>query len=275
MLHIAAVITAAGSSSRIGVKKEYSLVGDTTDIEGKPLTVLGKTALAFAACSRVGTVVITVPSDPELGEYAARDSLPVRLLRHRFKPRFFFVEGGATRRSSVHHALSMLAAHKPDYVLIHDGARPWVEPALIDRVIDAVIKHEAVIPLLPLTDTPKEIDSSGMIQRHLRRVMVGGAQTPQGFAFQKILKAHDRAAEREKNEGKMYTDDAEVWGEFAGPVFVVPGSQVNRKITFPEDLAILVKGRSGKVGENGSSVGENGVTPSVPAGENGISSGGS
>ncbi|MDR2767052.1 MAG: 2-C-methyl-D-erythritol 4-phosphate cytidylyltransferase [Treponema sp.] len=269
MSHIAAVITAAGVSSRIGVKKEYSLVGDTTDIEGKPLTVLGKTALSFAACSRVETVIITVPADPELGEYAARDSLPARLLKPKSKPRFFFVQGGATRRASVHHALSLLAHHKPDYVLIHDGARPWVEPALIDRIIDAVIKHHAAIPLLPLTDTPKEIDKSGIIQRHLRRVMVGGAQTPQGFAFPQILKAHDRAAEREKLDGMVYTDDAEVWGEFVGPVFVVPGSQVNRKITFPEDLAILVKGGENAVGENGVSVavGENGV--SVAVGKNG------
>jgi 2-C-methyl-D-erythritol 4-phosphate cytidylyltransferase len=238
---IAAIITAAGSSSRIGVKKEYRLVGDKTDMEGRPLTVLGKAALAFAACSRIDTVVITVPQDPNLGEFAARDSLPSRLLKHRAKPHFLFVPGGPTRRSSVHHALSLLEAYHPNYVLIHDGARPWIEPAMIDQVIDAMIKHRAAIPLLPLTDTPKEIDSEGFVKRHLRRLSVGNAQTPQGFAFPDILRAHEKAAERECTENRVYTDDAEVWGEFAGSVFVVPGSPLNKKITFPEDLELLVK----------------------------------
>ena len=237
---IAAIITAAGSSSRIGVKKEYRLVGDKTDMEGKPLTVLGKAALAFAACSRIETVVITVPRDANLGEIAARDSLPDWLLRSRAKPRFFFVSGGPTRRSSVHHALSLLKNSRPRFVLIHDAARPWVEPALIDRVIDAMLKHRAAIPLLPLTDTPKEIDENGFVKRHLRRVQVGGAQTPQGFSFIDILRAHEKAAEKEK-AGRVYTDDAEVWGEFVGDVYVVPGSPQNKKITFPEDLEMLVK----------------------------------
>ncbi|MDR2211360.1 MAG: 2-C-methyl-D-erythritol 4-phosphate cytidylyltransferase [Spirochaetaceae bacterium] len=239
---IAAIITAAGSSSRIGVKKEYRLVGDKTDMEGRPLTVLGKAALAFAACSRISTVVITVPNDPNLGEFAARDSLPARLLKSRGKPHFFFVPGGPTRRASVHHALSMLEGYHPGYVLIHDGARPWIEPALIDRVIDAMLKHRAAIPLLPLTDTPKEIDEAGIVKRHLRRMLVGNAQTPQGFSFPEILRAHKRAAEREQAEGWVYTDDAEVWGEFVGDVFVVPGSPLNKKITFPEDLEMLVRG---------------------------------
>jgi 2-C-methyl-D-erythritol 4-phosphate cytidylyltransferase/2-C-methyl-D-erythritol 4-phosphate cytidylyltransferase/2-C-methyl-D-erythritol 2,4-cyclodiphosphate synthase len=247
---IAAIITAAGSSSRIGVKKEYRLVGDKTDMEGRPLTVLGKAALAFAACSRIGTVVITVPRAPHVGEFAARDSLPARLLKHRAKPHFLFVTGGPTRRSSVHHALSLLEGYRPDYVLIHDGARPWVEPALIDRVVDAMLKHQAAIPLLPLTDTPKEIDEAGFVKRHLRRVLVGNAQTPQGFAFPRILRAHEQAAEREYAEGRVYTDDAEVWGEFEGPVYAVPGSPINRKITFPEDLEILVK--NGDNGDNGN-----------------------
>lgn len=237
---IAAIITAAGSSSRIGVKKEYRLVGDKTDMEGKPLTVLGKTALAFAACSRIETIVITVPTDPNLGEIAARDSLPRRLLRPRARPRFLFITGGLTRRSSVHRALSLLENLHPRYVLIHDGARPWVEPALIDRVTDAMLTHRAAIPLLPLTDTPKEIDEKGFVTRHLRRVQVGNAQTPQGFAFPDILRAHEKAAEKEQT-GKVYTDDAEVWGEFMGDVYVVPGSPQNKKITFPEDLEMLVK----------------------------------
>jgi hypothetical protein len=88
------------------------------------------------------------------------------------------------------------------------------------------------------------MDENGFIKRHLRRVYIGNAQTSQGFAFPKILQPHEKAAQKEK-EGKVYTDDAEVWGEFMGNVFGVPGSLLNRKITFPEDLEMLVKSENG------------------------------
>jgi 2-C-methyl-D-erythritol 4-phosphate cytidylyltransferase len=232
---IAAVIVAAGSSRRMGGrKKEYRPLGrGLSDEEGKPLSVLGGTVLAFASSPRIDLMVIVVPAD---GEYAARLSLPSRLLYPAVKPRVFFVPGGSTRQSSVHHGLSVLEVYRPRLVLIHDGARPWVDGDLIERTIDGVIKYRAVIPVMPLTETPKELGPGGVVLRHLRRSMVGIAQTPQGFAFPEILRAHERAAEREMAEGFEYTDDAEIWGEFCGPVASIPGSAGNRKITFPEDL---------------------------------------
>jgi 2-C-methyl-D-erythritol 4-phosphate cytidylyltransferase len=234
---IAAVITAAGSGSRIGgLKKEYRPLDGESDEEGRPLTILGASVLAFAASPRIDILVITVPADPERGEWAAREALPRSLFAPGASKRLLFVPGGPTRRSSVHHALSLLEAYNPGCVLIHDGARPWIDAGLIERIIDGTIAHGAVIPLLPLAETPKEIDGAGFIKRHLRRAFVGGAQTPQGFAFPRILRAHEQAAERELREGRDYTDDAEVWGEFAGPVAVIPGSPANRKISFPEDL---------------------------------------
>lgn len=230
------VIAAAGSSSRMGGdKKEYLPLGrGMTDGEGKPLSVLGGSVLAFTSSPWIDLVVIAVPAD---GEYAARLSLPSRLLYPAAKPRIFFVPGGATRRSSVHHGLSLLAAYGPRLVLIHDGARPWIDGDLIDRIVTAALRDRAVIPVMPLTETPKELGPEGFILRHLRRSLVGTAQTPQGFAFPEILRAHERAAERELAEGFEYTDDAEIWGEFCGPVASIPGSAGNRKITFPGDLA--------------------------------------
>ncbi|MDR3341835.1 MAG: 2-C-methyl-D-erythritol 2,4-cyclodiphosphate synthase [Treponema sp.] len=235
---IAAVICAAGSSHRMGgVKKEYCPLGQgTIDDEGRPLTVLGAATAAFAASPRIALIVIVVPPGAEKGEFAARTSLPARFLKPDAWPRILFVPGGSTRRVSVHHALSLLFAYQPGYVLIHDGARPWVDADLIERTIDAVIQYKAVIPLTPLIETPKELDDAGFVRRHLRRKNVGTAQTPQGFAFPDILAAHEKAAERELGEQVEYTDDAEVWGEFAGPVAVIPGSPGNRKITVPEDL---------------------------------------
>jgi 2-C-methyl-D-erythritol 4-phosphate cytidylyltransferase/2-C-methyl-D-erythritol 4-phosphate cytidylyltransferase/2-C-methyl-D-erythritol 2,4-cyclodiphosphate synthase len=112
-----------------------------------------------------------------------------------------------------------------------------VDGDLIERIIDAVLQHGAVIPLVPLTETPKETDGAGFITRHLVRARVGTAQTPQAFAYPAILRAHEQAALREEKDGRNYTDDAEVWDEFQGPVALIPGSLANRKITFPEDLA--------------------------------------
>jgi 2-C-methyl-D-erythritol 4-phosphate cytidylyltransferase/2-C-methyl-D-erythritol 4-phosphate cytidylyltransferase/2-C-methyl-D-erythritol 2,4-cyclodiphosphate synthase len=243
-----AIITAAGSSTRMresmgGLKKEYRILPESLggyDSRGRPLTVLGAAVSAFAALGSVRYIVVTVPADPESGEYAARQALPPDLLEGREEPRILFVPGGKTRQVSVHHALSLLAAYDPSYVLIHDGSRPWISVSLINAVMDAVPEYGAVIPVLPLTETPKEVEQvsphgavSGLIKGHLRRSSIFTAQTPQAFSFPAILEAHGKAAEREDFE---YTDDAEIWGEFCGPVAVIPGEYANRKITFPADL---------------------------------------
>ncbi|MDR1073885.1 MAG: 2-C-methyl-D-erythritol 4-phosphate cytidylyltransferase [Treponema sp.] len=248
-LSIAAVICAAGYSSRMGgVKKEYRKL-DALDDEGNSFTVLGSVVSIFAASPRIDTIVITVPLAPEIGECKAREALPPRFLKTDGKsnglPRVLFVPGGSSRRMSVHHALSLLAAYYPNYVLIHDGARPWVDVALIERTIDAALTHKAVVPVVPLVETPKEISgayevhgshSVKIVTRHLRRANVATAQTPQAFAFPDILYAHEKAAMRELREGVDYTDDAEIWGEFCGEVAVIQGSPANKKITFPQDL---------------------------------------
>jgi 2-C-methyl-D-erythritol 4-phosphate cytidylyltransferase len=254
---VAAVITAAGSSTRMGgLKKEYIMLpspsagqdaADKPREPEEPLTVLGSAASAFADCRRVSLIVITTPPDADDGEYAARNSLPRRLLRTE-RPTVIFVPGGSSRRISVHHALATLAAYGPDYVLVHDGARPWIKTHLIDRIIDAAILHDAVIPASPPTETPKEVDG-GFVKRHLKRASVVMAQTPQGFAFLPLLAAHEAAAERELRGRETgvpveYTDDAEIWGEFAGPVAVIAGDASNRKITFLEDLPAVYNQKS-------------------------------
>jgi 2-C-methyl-D-erythritol 4-phosphate cytidylyltransferase len=224
---------------------------------------LGAAAAAFASDARITSIVITVPAGPENGESAARRALPSNPAGG--GPRVFFVPGGETRRESVHHALSLLAAPDgaasggtscpPGYVLIHDGSRPWISVSLVRAVMEAALIYGAVIPALPLTETPKEAEpfaescgegfgngascpefpAAGFIRRHLRRSSVLTAQTPQCFSFPEILAAHEKAAEKERG-GFEYTDDAEIWGEFCGPVAVIAGDPANRKITFPEDL---------------------------------------
>jgi 2-C-methyl-D-erythritol 4-phosphate cytidylyltransferase len=276
---VAAVICTAGMSVRMeGVKKEYR------HLPGSNLTVLGAVVSAFAEVPSISTIVIAVPVDPETGEAAARNALPPEFLSGKTRPAIHFVPGGKTRQASVFNALDFLAAegNPPSYVLIHDGARPWISPGLIGRLIAEVKKHGAVIPLLPLTETPKEVEwgigekegirdqgspaalsagtrdgnsnydiASGMhadtsnnapqspvsiIKRHLKRALVGAAQTPQAFAFPEILAAHKEAALQTEAGETEYTDDAEVWAVFCGPVAAIAGEPENRKITFPEDL---------------------------------------
>jgi 2-C-methyl-D-erythritol 4-phosphate cytidylyltransferase len=221
-------------------KKEYLPLEDRLDNDGRPLTVLGASVLAFAFFPQIETIVIAVPVR---GELEARKALPGYLLSPRRGenaekpwPRILFVPGGSSRRLSVHHALSFLTAYKPGLALIHDGARPWISAPLISQVIGAALKYGAAIPLLPLVETPKEIDREGFILRHLRRAGAGIAQTPQAFLFPEILHAHEKAAERELAGVYEYTDDAEVWAEFCGPVATVAGESANRKLTFPGDL---------------------------------------
>jgi 2-C-methyl-D-erythritol 4-phosphate cytidylyltransferase/2-C-methyl-D-erythritol 4-phosphate cytidylyltransferase/2-C-methyl-D-erythritol 2,4-cyclodiphosphate synthase len=225
---LAAVILAAGASSRFGgIKKEYQ------KLENSPFTVLGYAVNAFTAKKSVEIIVISISENEEA---AAKQALPPEFLTSS-SPKILFVKGGNSRRASVYNALSILEKYNPEYVLIHDGARPWVSPSLIEELIEAVKKHGAVIPVLPFTDTPKECDApvsqeqTVFIKTHLKRANTGAAQTPQAFAFPQILHAHAQAKEDEN-----FTDDAEIWGKFCGQVAVIPGEKENRKITFPEDI---------------------------------------
>jgi 2-C-methyl-D-erythritol 4-phosphate cytidylyltransferase/2-C-methyl-D-erythritol 2,4-cyclodiphosphate synthase len=114
--------------------------------------------------------------------------------------------------------------------LIHDGARPFPDEALVDRIIDGLDRAAAAIPCLPLSDTIKRAEN-GAIRETIDRSSLWRAQTPQGFQFDGILAAHRAAV------GRRLTDDAAV-AEAAGLApLVVDGSEDNLKITNPQDLA--------------------------------------
>lgn len=222
---LAAVILAAGASSRMdGVKKEFvKLPGGNT--------VLGSSVRVFASFPLVQNIIISIP---ENSEAEARNALPQQFLESQ-KPKIIFVKGGDTRRASVYNALCALADSAARYVLIHDGARPWVSVPLVKNLLAAAEKNDAVIPVMQVTETPKELKISGRdwkITRHLKRAGVCTAQTPQIFKFPQILEAHKKAAQLDEE----FTDDAEIWGRFCGLVAAIPGEPENRKITFKEDL---------------------------------------
>jgi 2-C-methyl-D-erythritol 4-phosphate cytidylyltransferase len=215
----AALVTAAGASERMGdsTKKEYRC------LEGIP--VLARSILPFVSDPRFSRMVVTVPP----GHTAEAAGL---LRPHLDISRIRIVEGGATRQESVYLGLRALSDAPPSIVLIHDGARPWVTSALIDRVAAAAEARGACVPIIEVAEAVKEAGDSGIILRHLRRHALRFAQTPQGFSFGKILTAHEKARAR----GVGCVDDGEVYDQFAGPVAWVPGDPANRKITYPHDL---------------------------------------
>jgi 2-C-methyl-D-erythritol 4-phosphate cytidylyltransferase/2-C-methyl-D-erythritol 2,4-cyclodiphosphate synthase len=141
--------------------------------------------------------------------------------------------GGATRQASVHAGLEALAAEKPEIVLIHDAARPFVTSGLISRAIDAAGRTGAAIPAIAVTDTIKLTGATGDVEATPERARLRIAQTPQAFRFEIILDAHRRAAREGRSD---FTDDAAL-AEWAGlTVATFEGDLANMKLTTPEDF---------------------------------------
>lgn len=209
-----ALIVAAGSGTRFGgaLPKQYLPLGGTN--------VLRHAVAAFAAHPRISAVQVVIREEDRKVFDAAVAGLAV------LPP----VPGGAERQDSVRLGLEALVGHDPERVLIHDGARPFPDPMLLDRILDALDGAPAAIPALPLGDTIKRVED-GRVRATVDRAQLWRAQTPQGFHFKAILAAHRAAA------GHMLTDDAAV-AEAAGMTpLVVLGSEDNLKVTTAQDLA--------------------------------------
>ncbi|MGJ5067084.1 bifunctional 2-C-methyl-D-erythritol 4-phosphate cytidylyltransferase/2-C-methyl-D-erythritol 2,4-cyclodiphosphate synthase [Bradyrhizobium oligotrophicum] len=213
----AAILVAAGRGLRAGAggPKQYRTIGGRT--------VIHRALAAFADHPEVAVVQPVVnPDDIDIFNAA------VSGLRHEVP-----AHGGATRQASVLAGLEALAPHKPDIVLIHDAARPFVTPAVISRAIVAAGKTGAAIPVVPVTDTIKEVGTGGDITATPERAKLRIAQTPQTFKFETILEAHRRAAREGLTE---FTDDAAI-AEWAGlTVATFEGDVANMKLTTPEDF---------------------------------------
>jgi 2-C-methyl-D-erythritol 4-phosphate cytidylyltransferase/2-C-methyl-D-erythritol 2,4-cyclodiphosphate synthase len=213
----AAILVAAGRGLRAGAggPKQYRTIG------GQP--VIFRAMEAFCRHPDVFAVQPVVnPDDVEIFNEA------VAGLRHQ-PP----TNGGATRQASVHAGLEALAADKPDIVLIHDAARPFVTSAVISRAIDAAGRTGAAIPAIPVTDTIKQVGDAGDVTGTPDRARLRIAQTPQAFRYDVILEAHRRAAREGRSD---FTDDAAL-AEWAGlTVATFEGDAANMKLTTPEDF---------------------------------------
>ncbi|MGN6747122.1 MAG: bifunctional 2-C-methyl-D-erythritol 4-phosphate cytidylyltransferase/2-C-methyl-D-erythritol 2,4-cyclodiphosphate synthase [Xanthobacteraceae bacterium] len=215
---VAAVVVAAGRGERAGanIPKQYR------PIAGEPM--IRTTLRAFLAHPRIDIVQPVIsPNDADAYADATaglKDLLPP-------------IAGGATRQASVRAGLEALAPRRPGLVLIHDAARPFVSPALIDRAIGAGRSCGAAVPVVALADTVKSIDDSAAVVETLDRSRLRMVQTPQAFAFGLIVEAHRRAAAAQRDN---FTDDAAL-AEWAGQrVSVFDGDADNLKITTGDDF---------------------------------------
>jgi len=213
----AAILVAAGRGLRAGAggPKQYRSIGGQT--------VIFRAMAPFCHHPQVFAV------QPVLhAEDVAMFNAAVSGLRHQ-PP----ANGGATRQASVHAGLEALASQKPDIVLIHDAARPFVSAAVISRAI-AAAGHGAAVPVIAVTDTIKLVGETGNVEATPERARLRIAQTPQAFRFDVILDAHRRAARDGRSD---FTDDAAL-AEWAGlTVATFEGDASNMKLTTPDDFA--------------------------------------
>ena len=203
-------------------------------LELNGLPILIHSLRAFASVPRVTAIYVAVRRnemervEAQVAEHAAEFG---------FGGRVHVVEGGDNRQESVAHALSALPSEGEDVVLVHDAVRPLIDAATIDRTIDAVVEHGAAIVGLPAVDTVKQVERTAhgaLITSTIPREFVVLAQTPQGFRCGLLQRAFAEATA----DGFVGTDEASVVERAGHPVAVVPGSQVNLKITQPGDLAL-------------------------------------
>lgn len=211
------LIVAAGRGHRAGagLPKQYRLLGG--------LAVLRRTVIRFRDAEPNAVIRCVIhPDDRDLYEQA------ISGLRNLENP----VHGGDTRQQSVLNGLRASSGCHLGKILIHDAARPFVDGAVIGAVLAAISENDGAIAANPVVDTIKRADGRGRIDETVSRERLWAAQTPQGFSYQAILAAHEKAL-AEKIE---VTDDAAL-AEWAGiPVALVESGRGNIKLTTEQDF---------------------------------------
>lgn len=209
-MRTAAILVAGGSGSRFGAEtpKQFLLLG------GKPVIRHAAEALAAA-------LDLLQPVGHAAGIEAALAGVP------HLPP----VPGGATRQDSVRAGLEALELAAPDIVMVHDAARPLIPAGTIPALLTALESSAGAIPAAPVADTLKRV-AGGLITATVPRDGLFRAQTPQAFRFSVLLAAHRSGA-------VGATDDASLLEAVGERVAIVPGSEDNIKLTYPEDLPRL------------------------------------
>ena len=223
LIRTAAVIVAAGRGERAGQStegpKQYRRIGGQA--------VLAHTLRTFLACEQISPVVVVIHADDHDLYHAAlkRADIDAALLK--------LVTGGPTRQESTRLGLLALQDDAPDYVMIHDGVRPFITQDLLKRIMIALHPQTGVLPALAVSDTLKQAGGDALVTKTVPRAGLFAAQTPQSFPFAPILDAHNAAFALGRTD---FTDDAAIAEWQSIPVRVVEGSADNTKITWAKDI---------------------------------------
>lgn len=223
-MQVFVILPAAGLGTRMAGPQPKQFLS----LDGVPILI--HSLRAFAAVPRVKAIYVAVRK-PEMERVAAQ------IAEFGFSTRAAVVEGGEKRQESVANALAALPAEADDIVLVHDAVRPLIDAATIERTIDAVAENGAAIVGLPAIDTIKQVERTAhgaIITATIPREFIVQAQTPQGFRVGLLREAFAEA----EADGFVGTDEASLMERAGKPVHVVPGSQVNLKITQPGDLEL-------------------------------------
>ncbi|MDD5311023.1 MAG: 2-C-methyl-D-erythritol 4-phosphate cytidylyltransferase [Candidatus Omnitrophica bacterium] len=220
-MKVAAIVAAAGKGERLKSKVH------------KPFVALGKDPILLHALrvldnsNLVGEIIVV----------AHQADLPkARLLLKKAKLKKFkeLVAGGKRRMDSVKNGLSAVS-EDVDYVIIHDGCRPFIDNKMISSVLGAAETFGAAIAAMPVKPTIKEVEKGNFVAATLKRETLVDVQTPQAFRRDLLLRAYDKAF-AEGAEGAEATDDSALVERMGIKVKVVDGSYKNIKITTQEDL---------------------------------------
>lgn len=222
-LRIGLIITAAGSGRRMKshIRKQF------LDLQGFP--VLYWTLKAFREFDWLSPVVLTIPADSK--KFVENEILE----KCRFNQGIELAAGGNKRQNSVYAAIQMLG-ERCDFVIIHDGVRPFVRKEHIQAVIQAAVEHGAAVLGYPSIDTVK-LSAGQFIEKTTDRKKIWLVQTPQVFKFS-IIQSACEAARRDNFNA---TDDAALIERLGHNVYLVQGHPYNIKITTPEDLEVAGK----------------------------------
>ncbi len=215
MFSASAVIVAAGRSSRMGgVDKTFA------PLLGAPL--IAHTVERFETCPLVGEIALVLAEESVARGRELAASRGWRKVTE-------VCAGGARRQDSVYNGLTALSSC--DLVMVHDGARPCLDAATLERGIRAAAEHGASVAGTPVKDTIKRVSPDLIIEDTPERARLWAAQTPQAFRYALLLEAH-RRSERD------FTDDAAMVEAIGHPVRMFEGTYENIKVTTAGDLVI-------------------------------------
>ncbi len=215
MVRVGAVIVAAGRSTRmVGVDKTFA------PILGRPL--VAHTLDRFESSSLIDQIVLVL----------AEDSLEqgLKLVEERGYSKVAHVcAGGLRRQDSVRNGLDLLS--RCDWVMVHDGARPCLDDAMLQRGLDAAAECGSAVAGVPVKDTIKLVSSEQMVKDTPDRSRLWAAQTPQVFRYDLLLEAHQTCTQD-------VTDDAAMVESLGHPVKMFLGAYENIKVTTTDDLVV-------------------------------------